>query len=85
MPLASLKQGNKVKVKGLGRNSSYPISTLPERLHSTLLRTPKLPEKTRKPKETRFLPPLTLVTLLASYPLPLFTPFTGSLTHTHPF
>ena len=34
---------------------------------------------------TRFHPPLTLVPLLASYPHPLLTPFTGSPTFTHPF
>ena len=66
-------------------NSRYPISTLPEHLHSTILRTPKLPENTHKPKETRFLPSLMLVPLLANHPLPLLTPFTGSLTPTHPF
>ena len=41
--------------------------------------------KTHKPKETRFLPSLTLVPLLANHPLPLLTPFTGSPTFTHPF
>ena len=54
-----------------------PISTLPENLHSTILRTPKLPENIHKPKEKRFLPSLTLVTLLANHPLPLLTPSLG--------
>ena len=61
----------------VGFKTCYPISTLPEHLHSTILRTPKLPENTHKPKETRFLPSLTFVTLLANHPLPLLTPSLG--------
>ena len=47
----------KVRAKGKNvvcTNSLYPISTLPEHLHSTILRTPKLPENTHTPKETLF-------------------------------
>ena len=54
--------------------SYYPISTLPEHLHSTILRTPKLPENTHKPMETSFHPPLTLVPLLANYPHSHYSP-----------
>ena len=53
---------------------TYPISTLPEHLHSTILRTPKLPENTHKPMETSFHPPLTLVSLLANYPHSHYSP-----------
>ena len=56
-----------IHVMSFSFNFLYPISTLPEHLHSTILRTPKLPENTHKPKETRFLPSLTLVTLLANH------------------
>ena len=52
----------------------YPISTLPEHLHSTILRTPKLPENTHNPKETSFHPPSTLVPLLANYPHSHYSP-----------
>ena len=52
----------------------YPIGTLPEQLHSTILRTPKLPENTHKPMETNFHPPLTLVSLLATYPHSHYSP-----------
>ena len=64
----------------------YPISTLPEHLHSTILCTPKLPENTHKPMETSFHPPLTLVPLLANYPHSHYSPpFLGGPTNTHPF
>ena len=64
----------------------YPISTLSEHLHSTILRTPKLPEKHTQHMETSFHPPLTLVPLLANYPHSHYSPpFTGSPTFTHPF
>ena len=56
------------------RARSYPISTLPEHLHSTILRTPKLPENTHKPMETSFHPLLTLVPLLANYPHSHYSP-----------
>ena len=45
----ALVLGDSVRVWGilaLALNSLYPISTLPEHLHSTILRTPKLPENT---------------------------------------
>ena len=61
----------------------YPISTLPEHLHSTILRTPKLPENTHKPVETSFHAPLTLVPLLANYPHSHYSPPSlGSHQHT---
>ena len=64
----------------------YPISTLPEHLHSTILRTPKLPENTHNPKETSFHPPSTLVPLLANYPHSHYSPpHFGGPTNTHPF
>ena len=69
--------GSLVIARGTEWGPHYPISTLPEHLHSTILRMPKLPENIHKPKEKRFLPSLTLVTLLAHYPLPLLTPSLG--------
>ena len=63
-----------------------PISTLPEHLHSTILRTPKLHENNHKPKETSFHPPSTLVPLLANYPHSHHSPPSlGGPTNTHPF
>ena len=61
----------------------YPISTLPEHLHSTILRTPKLPENTHKPMETSFHPPLTLVPLLANYPHSHYSPPSLGIPPTH--
>ena len=57
-------------------NKPYPISTLPEHLHSTILRTPKLPENTQNQRKLVSFP-LMLVTLLANHPLPLLTPSLG--------
>ena len=65
--------------------SEYPISTLPEHLHSTILRMPKLPENTHKPKETSFHPPSTLVPLLANYPHSHYSPPSLGDPPTHPF
>ena len=56
----------------------YPIGTLPEHLHSTITSYTKTTRKHTNPKETRFLPSLTLVTLLANHPLPLLTPSLGA-------
>ena len=61
-----------------GLISYYPIGTLPERLHSTITSYAKTTWKHTNPKETRFLPSLTLVTLLANHPLPLLTPSLGA-------
>ena len=66
-------------------NLVYPISTLPEHLHSTILRTPKLPENTHNPKETSFHPPSTLVPLLANYPHSHYSPPHLGVPPTHPF
>ena len=61
--------------------SAYPISTLPEHLHSTFPSYAKLPENTLTEKKNIPFPSLTLITCLTgppSYP----TPFTGRPSHT---
>ena len=63
----------------------YPISTLPEHLHSTLLRYAKTTGKHTKSKETSFHPSLTLVPLLANHPHSHYLPLTGGPPNTHPF
>ena len=65
--------------------SSYPISALPEHLHSTLLRYAKTTGKHTKSKETSFHPSLTLVPLLANHPHSHYLPLTGGPPNTHPF
>ena len=62
-------------------NCHYPISTLPEHLHSTFPSYAKIPENTLTEKKTIPFPSLTLITCLTgppSYP----TPFTGRPSHT---
>ena len=59
----------------------YPISMLPEHLHSTFPSYAKLPENTLTEKKNIPFPSLTLITCLTgppSYP----TPFTGRPSHT---
>ena len=66
---------------GTGDKIRYPISTLPEHLHSTFPSYAKLPENTLTEKKNIPFPSLTLITCLTgppSYP----TPFTGRPSHT---
>ena len=62
-------------------NPSYPISTLPEHLHSTFPSYAKLPENTLTEKKNIPFPSLTLITCLTGPPVTP-TPFTGRPSHT---
>ena len=59
----------------------YPISTLPEHLHSTFPSHAKLPENTLTEKKNIPFPSLTLITCLTSPPVTP-PPFTGRPSHT---
>ena len=61
--------------------SSYPISTLPEHLHSTFPSHAKLPENTLTEKKNIPFPSLTLITCLTGPPVTP-PPFTGRPSHT---
>ena len=62
----------------------YPLSTLPEQIHSTILSYRQNYLKTHtQTMETSFHPPLTLVSLLANYPHSHYSPpHWGSHLHT---
>ena len=60
---------------------SYPISTLPEHLHSTFPSHAKLPENTLTEKKNIPFPSLTLITCLTGPPVTP-PPFTGRPSHT---
>ena len=59
----------------------YPISTLPEHLHSTFPSHAKLPENTLTEKKNIPFPSLTLITCLTGPPVTP-PPFTGRPSHT---
>ena len=59
----------------------YPISTLPEHLHSTFPSYAKLPENTLTEKKNIPFPSLTLITCLTGPPVTP-PPFTGRPSHT---
>ena len=61
--------------------SIYPISTLPEHLHSTFPSHAKLPENTLTEKKNIPFPSLTLITCLTGPPVTP-PPFTGRPSHT---
>ena len=65
----------------LGLNPLYPISTLPEHLHSTFPSHAKLPENTLTEKKNIPFPSLTLITCLTGPPVTP-PPFTGRPSHT---
>ena len=77
--LLYLLPGQVLKVK-----NRYPISTLPEHIHSTILSYRQNYLKTyTQTMETSFHPPLTLVSLLANYPHSHYLPpHWGSHLHT---
>ena len=54
---------------GEGRKFAYPISTLPEHLHSTFPSHAKLPENTLTEKKNIPFPSLTLITCLTGPPV----------------
>ena len=60
---------------------TYPISTLPEHLHSTFPSHAKLPENTLTEKKNIPFPSLTLITCLTGPPVTP-PPFTGRPSHT---
>ena len=67
------------------QNTLYPLSTLPEHIHSTILSYCQNYLKTHtQTMETDFHPPLTLVSLLANYPHSHYLPpHWGTHLHTH--
>ena len=73
----SAKTTNKFESK----NIKYPISTLPEHLHSTFPSHAKLPENTLTEKKNIPFPSLMLITCLTGPPVTP-PPFTGRPSHT---